>query len=76
MVVVAPLTAVEQELGPWGTAVSVGPNTTRLTMNADDLSWVLLILVALNADIRHAEPPELETLLHTLGQRFSNIGKE
>lgn len=71
VIVAAPLEEVERHLGPWGTATEAGTDTTRLRMDVDDLSWVVLMLAALNADIRHAEPPELLTLLHTLGARFN-----
>jgi predicted DNA-binding transcriptional regulator YafY len=71
--VAAPVEHVQHHLGPWGTAVAAGPDTTRLLMEVDDLSWVVLILAALNADIRSAEPPELFDLLHTLGRRFSAV---
>lgn len=71
MVVAATLEDVEHHVGPWGTATSVGADTTRFNMEVDDLSWVVLMLAAINADIRHAEPPELLTLLHTLGNKFT-----
>ena len=32
---------------------------------------VVLVLAAIDADLHHAEPPELLTLLHTLGTRFT-----
>ena len=74
VVVQAPLAEVQRHLGPWGTATNVDTNgveETRIAMNVDDLSWVVLMLAAINAEIRHADPPELLALLHTLGQRFS-----
>ena len=71
VVVVAAVEDVEHHVGPWGTATSAGADTTRLFMEVDDLSWVVLMLAAINADIRHAEPPELLTLLHALGTKFS-----
>lgn len=71
VIVAATLEEVEHHLGPWGTATEAETATTRLRMEVDDLSWVVLMLAALNADIHHAEPPELLTLLHTLGTRFA-----
>ena len=72
VIVAAPLEDVEHHLGAWGTATEAGTETTQLRMDVDDLSWVVLMLTALNADIHHAEPPELLTLLHTLGASFTS----
>jgi predicted DNA-binding transcriptional regulator YafY len=71
VIVEAPLEEVEHHLGPWGTATRVSRELTQLHIEVDDLTWVVLMLAALNADIHQAEPPELLTLLHTLGARFT-----
>lgn len=71
VIVEAPLDEVEHHLGPWGTATRVSVGLTQLHMEVDDLAWVVLMLAALNADIRQAEPPELLTLLQTLGTKFT-----
>ncbi len=70
LVVEAPLQTVQGVLGPWGTATIEGPDTTRIEMDVDDLSWPVMFLAALNADVRHAEPSELRTLLQQLGGHF------
>ncbi len=73
VVVAAPVAVVERHLGPWGDASEAGPDTTRITMQVDDLSWVVLILAAIDADIHHGRPPELVALLHRLGRRFAAV---
>lgn len=70
VVVEAPLQAVREVLGPWGTATAEGPDATRFTMDVDALSWPVLFLAALNARVRHAEPPELRALLGQLAEHF------
>ena len=70
VVVQAPLQTVQGVLGPWGTAATEGPDTTRIEMDVDDLSWPVMFLAALNADVHHAEPPELRTLLRHLAEHF------
>ena len=39
-------------------------------MDVDDLSWPVMFLAALNADVHHAKPPELQTLLQQLAEHF------
>ena len=70
VVVEAPLQAVKGVLGPWGTATTEGRHTTRIEMDVDDLSWPVMFLAALNADVHHAEPLELRTLLQQLAEHF------
>jgi predicted DNA-binding transcriptional regulator YafY len=72
LVVEASLPAVQGVLGPWGTATSEGPDTTRIEMDVDDLSWPVMFLAALNADVHHAKPPELRVLLRQLAERFGD----
>ncbi len=73
VVVAAPVEEVQQQLGPWGTATQAEAHTTRIRMAVDDLSWVVLMLAALNCDIHRAEPAELRKLLHSLGSRFAAV---
>jgi predicted DNA-binding transcriptional regulator YafY len=70
VVVGAPLQAVQRVLGKWGTAIAEGPDTTRITMDTDALSWPVMFLAALNARVSHAEPAELRTLLRQLAKNF------
>jgi predicted DNA-binding transcriptional regulator YafY len=70
VVVEAPIPPVENVLGPWGTATTEGPDTTRIEMDVDDLSWPTMFLAALNVNIQRAEPPELRTLLQQLAEHF------
>lgn len=70
VVVEAPLQTVQDVLGRWGTATTEGPDTTRIEMGVDDLSWPVMFLAALNANVHHAEPPELRRLLQELAGRF------
>jgi predicted DNA-binding transcriptional regulator YafY len=69
----APLQTVQGVLGPWGTATTEGPDITRIEMDVDDLSWPVMFLAALNANVHHAEPPELRTLLQQLAEHFRTI---
>jgi predicted DNA-binding transcriptional regulator YafY len=70
VIVEAPLHAVEGVLGSWGTATTEGPDTTRIEMDVDDLSWPVMFLAALNAKVKYAEPPQLRTLLEQLAEHF------
>jgi predicted DNA-binding transcriptional regulator YafY len=70
VVVEAPLQTVQGVLGPWGTATTEGPDTTCIEMHVDDLSWPVMFLAALNANIHHAKPPEFRTLLQQLAEHF------
>lgn len=70
VVVEAPLQTVQGVLGPWGTATTEGPDTTCIEMDVDDLSWPVMFLAALNANVHHTEPPELRTLLQQLAEHF------
>lgn len=70
VVIEAPLQTVQDVLGPWGTATSEDPDTTRIEMDTDELSWPVMFLAALDARVRHAEPTELRTLLHRLAGHF------
>jgi predicted DNA-binding transcriptional regulator YafY len=70
VVVEAPLQTVEAVLGRWGTASEEGSDNTRIEMDVDDLSWPVLFLAALSANVHHAEPPELRTLLNELAEHF------
>jgi predicted DNA-binding transcriptional regulator YafY len=71
VVVEAPLQAVHDVLGRWGTATTEGPGTTRLTMDVDALSWPVMFLAALNAKVHHVEPAELRALLLQLAEHFT-----
>lgn len=70
VVVEAPLQTVQDVLGPWGTATTEGPHTTCIEMDVDDLSWPVMFLAALNANVHHAEPPQLRSLLQQLAEHF------
>jgi len=70
VIVEAPLQAVQEVLGPWGTATPEGPDTTRIQMDTDALSWPVMFLAALSARIHHAEPAELRALLAQLAEHF------
>ena len=70
LIVDAPLQAVQDVLGRWGTATPDGPDTTRIEMDTDALSWPVMFLAALNARIHHAEPAELRALLTQLAEHF------
>ena len=74
VVVEAPLQTVQRTLENWGTASTEGPNTTRIEMDTDDLSWPVMFLASLNARVRQAEPPELRTLLQQLSEQFRTAG--
>ncbi len=74
VVVEAPLPTVRDTLGSWGAATIEGPHTTRIEMDVDDLSWPVLFLAALNANVHHVEPPELQTLLRQLADHFRDSG--
>lgn len=73
VVVAAPEDRVQRHLGSWGSAEAIDANTTQIKMDVDDLTWVVLMLAAIDADISHVEPPELAVMLQTLGKRFANI---
>jgi len=70
VVVEAPLQTVRDVLGPWGTATTEGPHTTCIEMDIDDLSWPVMFLATLNANVHHAKPPELRILLQQLAEHF------
>lgn len=70
VVVEAPLPAVRYVLGQRGTATAAGPDTTRIEMDTDALSWPVMFLAALNAPVHHAEPAELRALLGQLAEHF------
>lgn len=70
VVVEAPLQAVQEVLGRWGTATTEGPHTTRIEMDVDALSWPVMFLAALNARVHHAQPAELRALLDQLAEHF------
>lgn len=70
VIVEAPLQTVQGVLGPWGTATTEGPDTTRIEMDVNDLSWPVMFLAAINAEVHHTEPPELRTLLQQLAEHF------
>jgi predicted DNA-binding transcriptional regulator YafY len=70
VVVEAPLHDVQEVLGLWGTATTEGPDTTRIKMDTDALSWPVMFLAALNARVHHAEPAELRALLRQLAKHF------
>jgi predicted DNA-binding transcriptional regulator YafY len=70
VVIQAPLQTVRDVLGPWGTATTQGPDTTCIEMDVDDLSWPVMFLAALNANVHRAEPPELRILLQQLAEHF------
>ncbi|MFV0524931.1 MAG: helix-turn-helix transcriptional regulator [Acidimicrobiales bacterium] len=67
---------VAAHLGPWGTATEAGPDRTTIRMTVDDLSWVVLMLAAIDADVERAEPPELVDLLRSVGHRFSRAAEQ
>ena len=70
VVVEAPLESVQAVLGRWGTATGEGPDTTRIEMDTDALSWPVMFLAALNARVHHAEPAQLRALLGQLAENF------
>ena len=70
VVVEAPLQTVRDVLGPWGTATTEGPHTTCIEMDIDDLSWPVMFLATLNANVHNAKPPELRILLQQLAEHF------
>lgn len=72
IVVEAPIREVQAKLGRWGTAVSEGPNITRMTLDTDALSWPVMFLAALNVPVQRAEPPELRALLGQLAEHFAS----
>lgn len=61
---------VQAKVGRWGTVTAEGSAAARIEMTVEDLSWPVMFLAALNADVRHAEPGELRELLHQLSGRF------
>ncbi len=65
---------VQRHIGTWGTASKVTAQTTRIEMDVDDLSWVVHMLAAINADIHDAQPDELVSLLRAVGNRFVSLG--
>lgn len=83
----APAAIVERRLRSWGDAVIEPVDTstssahnamveaTRLSMEVDDLYWVVLMLAAVDAEILHIDPPELRSFLHRIGTRFAAINK-
>lgn len=70
VVVAAPLQAVQEVLGRWGTASTEGPRRTRIEMDVDALSWPVMFLAALNVKVDGAEPAELRALLRQLAEHF------
>ncbi|MGB9372671.1 MAG: WYL domain-containing protein, partial [Jiangellales bacterium] len=73
VIVEAPHQVVSEVLGRWGTATPQGPDTTRIEMDTDALSWPVMFLAALNAKIHHAEPAELRALLTQLAEHFRAV---
>ena len=59
LVVEAPLEAVREVLGAWGTASAQGPRTSRIEMDVDTLSWPVMFLAALNPKVHPAELRDL-----------------
>jgi predicted DNA-binding transcriptional regulator YafY len=74
VIVEAPREAVQEVLGPWGTAAAEGPDTTRIEMDVDALSWPVMFLAALDAPVHRAEPAELRALLRRLAVQFGAVG--
>ena len=70
VVVEAPVEAVQEVLGRWGTATAEGPDMTRIAMDVDALSWPVMFLAALNVQVHRAEPAELRALLRQLAEHF------
>lgn len=70
VVIGAPVQTVQDILGRWGTATAEGPDTTCIEMDVDDLSWPVMFLAAINANVHQAGPPELRTLLQQLTGHF------
>jgi predicted DNA-binding transcriptional regulator YafY len=70
VVVEAPVGAVQEVLGRWGTATAEGPDMTRIAMDVDELSWPVMFLAALNVKVHHAAPAELRALLRQLAEHF------
>ena len=72
VIVEAPLRTVQHKLERWGTATAEGPDATRIEMNTDDLSWPVMFLAAINANVQEARPPELRNLLQQLSEHFGD----
>lgn len=61
--------------GAWGEVTPIDPATCELRTGDDDLGWLAIRLVMLDADIDVHEPPELRERLAELGGRLVRAGR-
>jgi len=72
----APAADVRRRIGQWATVEDAGEGTTRVRMDADDLSWPALALGMAGAEFTVLSPPELGELLGEWSRRFSRAAAE
>jgi predicted DNA-binding transcriptional regulator YafY len=72
----APADDVRARIGQWSTVEPTGPNTCRVHMEADDLSWPALALGMVGAEFTLTGPPELQELLGEWGRRFARAAAQ
>ncbi len=73
VVIDAPAAVVAREVAQWGTVEALGPERCRLRMRADDLSWPVMVLGAIDAGFEVVAPPELGDHLRRIGERFTAV---
>ena len=66
----APVTAVQERVGRWGTAEPAEDGRCILRMQVDSLDWPAMVLGGIGADVEVVAPPELYDLLRGWAQTF------
>lgn len=68
VVIALPAASVSSVVGSWATVEPLGPESCRMRMNVDDLSWPLWILGSLGADFTIESPDDLRTRVRAAGE--------
>jgi predicted DNA-binding transcriptional regulator YafY len=68
VVIGRPAPEVQKFVGQWGTVETVSAASSRLRMNADDLSWPVMVLGMLGADFTVESPAELRDQARAAGE--------
>lgn len=68
VIIALPAASVSSVVGSWATVEPLGPESCRMRMNVDDLSWPLWILGSLGADFTIESPDDLRTRVRVAGE--------
>lgn len=68
VLIALPAASVSSVVGSWATVEPLGPESCRMRMNVDDLSWPLWILGSLGADFTIESPDDLRTRVRVAGE--------